>query len=213
MAQHRNVRNKGRERIDRSRWTAVAHPESGPILGQDGLSVYREATHPSLDLVSNIFKVATRGVTKNTRGQDNKLIAINLLNADEVRRQQLISDIEVSEAQSHLYNGVGSLRRKTTFYIGSVGVLHYDGPYHPIALLPDGLSRSQFTRERQDVLEVLEGLTDYGQPYDFKWRDKRPLILLGQVGAEIPGYELKAFVKEIKEVLPDQLPLDRATIL
>jgi len=191
-----------------------------PTLGTLGMSVFRPVEGSGLEKVSNIFESYTSHIGRSIRGQGKEhRPSLNQLQLKEVMRQKhLMRNILVQDAIDEVYCSVDTVRHRQVTQFGKVSILgSQNAPLIVIGLTFDEQGAETLRTERNQILECLEGLSDFkvDNPEDspFSWTQvSRPHISIGRVSREMPKPNFNEMMGAIEAASPAEFVLKNAVL-
>ncbi len=184
-------------------------------LNQVGLSVFRSLGGVCLDDCTRVFNEFTGDVSTIKRGEHDQYgKALNLVSLIEVKSRDFDSSISTQSVIDEIYHSIPSLRKPLRIGIQKVGI--FGGKSSK--LRPFGVAihedERQIVRDERDA--VIEILNEYSMNQltreDWPLNDV-PHISIGRVSmSSITEQQRRDMIRNMNEVLPQEVYLDRATL-
>ncbi|MBI2008987.1 hypothetical protein HYS84_01075 [Candidatus Saccharibacteria bacterium] len=191
----------------------IGHRPTVDQLGWVGLSVFRSFEPGQLDPVFKTLEEELGGIVIRVRGQGmEKPPGVSLLEIDEVRRQRTLGRVSVKDALNELYHSVETLRQEIEAIPSRIQFLGSSKVKNKVLVaMFEEETESQLAAERTQILEVLEGMAE--TPDVFNWKvHKRPCISLARMTASQVEKATAEVRYNIAQALPQTVDLHRATL-
>lgn len=177
------------------------------------LSIFRNSPTNSLEDAIKFFEHSSVNFLPQARGIGReKGHAVSQLRAREIQwNEPNLGRVALKQAINAIYERVPSVRKKLSVKTDSVELLGYwPQPNRSVAITFNECSAEQLIEERSNILDTLEELgEDLGN--EFRWLKPTPHLALGKVNIHLGQSAVDCMIDNLKELIPEQLVLDRAT--
>ncbi|MEX2007051.1 MAG: hypothetical protein WD877_02725 [Candidatus Saccharimonadales bacterium] len=181
-------------------------------LGVTGLSISRGF---DVNLLADAHQLLAEqfpeALIRETSRSLEKPPAVNLLEANEVKRQKNIGNIAVQDAVDKLYDEVYSLRQNIPAAPSRILFLGRAASRNQVmTVVFDAGTEEALVAERKEILDSLEGMAEV--EYEYSWiRKKIPHITLARLGLNQVAVVGPKTRKEIMRSLPESIVLNKAS--